>query len=792
VSPTQPPEDTHVHHGPRIALEIPVVLPDVGDHCDQCVGKLVDRLRSLRGITTAHVDEADGGHHLCLHYEPNLVTLEQIERLARDAGAKLTAQFRHETLRIPDMDCGDCAQSIEHVIGRVRGVTQVAVSYAAERMRLEFDASLVTRDEIVARLRSMGYSVLESDEEPHGVLGHHAELARSIASGVALGCAVAAERYGAPWLVVFASYAAAYLLGGYDVARHGFTAVARGSFTIDLLMSLAALGAAAIGKWADGGLLIFLFSLGHALEEEAMERARHAITALGQLAPRTARVRREAAIAERSVDEIQRGDIVIARPGERIPIDGRVASGASSVDESPITGESMPVAKRVGDDVFAGTLNGGGLIEIEATKLASETTLARVVRLVSETETQKSRTQTLVDRVARVLVPTTLVAVALLCVVPPLVGWLAPADAFLRAMALLVSASPCALVIATPAAVLAGIARAAKGGVLVKGGVHLENLGQLRAVAFDKTGTLTRGRLEVTDVVPASGVSERALLAAAASLEQGSMHPLARAIVAHAAALGIELTEPRASQSVDEQGVRGELDGATTWIGSATLLARQGLTLPADLARSAAAVEAAGRTCVLVWRAEAVLGALGLADQPRGEAASTLRQLRAQGIDHLVMLTGDNATVAQAIGSAVGTSTVRAALRPEDKLRVVRELERSLGPTAMVGDGVNDAPALAGATLGIAMGALGSEVALETADVALMADDLHALPFAVGLGRASRRIIRQNLAVALGVVALLAPLAIAGAVGVGAAILLHEGSTLVVVANALRLLRYAP
>ena len=354
--PSNQAETPHAD-GPSVAVEIPVVLPHVDDARDQCVDRLLERIAVVRGITQVHLDTADGGPRLCLHYDANLVTLAQVERLVHGEGAQVAARYRHETLRIPDMDCGDCAQSIEHVVGRMPGVLRVAVSYAAESMRVEFDTTHLQREEIVLRLRSMGYSAEAREPAAESWIVRHGDLVRALGAGLALGLAFAAERTGLPLFVFAPLYALAYLLGGWELARHGVAAVLHGSFTIDFLMTLAALGAAVLGHWADGGLLLFLFGLGHALEEEAFARARRAVGALEKVAPRSARVRRGGQVSELAVEAIERGDVVIVRPGERVPVDGRVESGTSEVDESTLTGESVPVAKAIGATVLAGTVN---------------------------------------------------------------------------------------------------------------------------------------------------------------------------------------------------------------------------------------------------------------------------------------------------------------------------------------------------------------------------------------------------------------------------------------------------
>ncbi|MCO6411105.1 MAG: cadmium-translocating P-type ATPase, partial [Thiogranum sp.] len=589
-----------------------------------------------------------------------------------------------------------------------------------------------------------------------------------------------------PPTVSLGLFIGAYATGGWFALRDAWQSLRQGRFDIDTLMIVAAAGAAALGAWAEGALLLFLFSLGHALEHRAMDRARRAIEALAELAPRTALVQRDGREVDVPVEDLQRDDRVIVKPGQRIPADGEVLTGTSAVDQAPITGESMPVDKQAGDAVFAGTVNGEATLEIRVTRLARESTLSRMVRMVAEAGAQRSPTQRFTERFERIFVPVVLIGAGLLIAVPPLFGF--PfAESFYRAMAVLVAASPCALAIATPAAVLSGVARAARGGVLVKGGAHLENLGTLRAIAFDKTGTITRGEPRVTDIVPFD-VEENALLETAAAVESRSGHPLAKAIVNAAQARGLRWPDAGELESVTGKGVQALFNGETVAIGNLKLFRDE--TVPADVRTAVTRLEAEGKTTMVVQADERFLGVLALADTPREGAGEVLERLHSLGIRKTIMLTGDNERVGQAIGNAVGLDEVRAGLLPEDKVSAVDELLRRHGQVAMVGDGVNDAPALARATVGIAMGGAGTDVALETADVALMADDLNTLPFAVGLSRAARRIIRQNLWLSFGVVAVLIPATLTGLAGIGPAVIVHEGSTLVVVINALRLLGY--
>ncbi len=794
-----------------LRLEIPVLLPGVEDERDQCVERLQELLSQRKGIHQVHVERENGQARLCIHYDPSMTSLSQVQRWAEQAGAQVSDRYRHETVRITGMDCPDCALSIEHILGRMDGILNVSVNYAAERMRIEYDSQVVSRQDIFKRVAYLGYEISEEEEE-RGWLRENWELVLAILSGAFLLLGWAGESFlGLPRVAAIGLYALAYVTGGYDATRHGLKAVRHLRFDIDFLMVVAAIGAAVLGEWAEGALLLFLFSLGHALEHYATGKARAAIRALGELTPETALVRRDGQEVELPVKEVMRGDIVVVRPGDRIPVDGRVIQGQSAVDQSPITGESVPVEKGEGDEVFAGTVNGEGTLEIEVTRLAQDTTLARVIRMVEEAQTQKSPTQQFTERFERIFVPTVLAGVVGVVFLPPLLGWLPFGEAFLRGMTILVAASPCALAIATPSAVLSGVAQAARNGVLIKGGVYLENLGAVRAMAFDKTGTLTHGQPKVTDILvrrrttdagapTGADRAEDEILRVAAAVERRSNHPLAQAVVREAERRGLALPQAGDLESITGRGVRSALDGQPVLIGNLGLFEVEGLSVPEDIRAQMEALEAEGKTTMIVYGPAPAsdgqapsadfLGIIALADTPRPEARETLERLRALGIRETIMLTGDNERVAAAIARQVGLTDFKANLLPEQKVEAIQALLTQYGRVAMVGDGVNDAPALAQATVGIAMGGAGTDVALETADVALMADDLSKLPFAVGLSRQARRIIRQNLIASLGVVILLIPMALFGLVGIGIAIVFHEGSTLVVVANALRLLGY--
>ncbi len=810
-------------------LAISNALPGVEEADDGCIGRFGERMKAQTGISEAHLEEHEGQTVLCLHYDPNLVPLERVERIARDTGVEITTRFRHETLPLLGMDHGTSSANIEQAVQAIPGVLSVGVSYPSEKMKVEYDSTLTSHAAIVQVVRSLGFRFGEPDEhaghdheghkhdhkdhkhdheghEEHG--GHeghsHApvpeganwfrrnpELSMSLLSGLLLAIGFLGERaFQLPRLPALGISIAAYIAGGLDLARHGLPSALRGKLDVDFLMLVAAIGAAVLGEWVEGALLLFLFSFGHALEHYAMERARNAIQALGKLTPKVARVRRDGTELEVAVEALRVGDIAIIRSGDRIAVDGKILQGRSAVDQSPITGESVPVEKAPGDGVFAGAINGEGALEVEVTKLAQDTTMARVIKMVEEAQTQKSPTQSFTDNFERIFVPVVLATVVLAAIVPPLLGWLAWKVAILRALSTLVAAAPCALALATPAAVLAGIGQAARNGVLIKGGVHLENLGTLEAIALDKTGTITRGKPEVTDILVFGDISKQELLRLAASVESRSAHPLAQAVVRKAQEQKLELVASGELQSLTGRGVQAEVNGSVVRIGSPKLFTEANIAIPQEAADANQKLGEAGKSTMLIGLGERVVGVLALADQPRPETPATLAQLKKLGIKSLIMLTGDNQRVADTIAKTVGLTDVRADLMPESKVTAIQELLKQYGKVAMVGDGVNDAPALANATVGIAMGAGGTDVALETADVALMADDLSKLPFAVALSRESRRVIQQNLFISLGVIALLVPSTLFGFANIGVAVFFHEGSTLVVVANALRLLHF--
>ncbi|MCO5209837.1 MAG: cadmium-translocating P-type ATPase [Caldilinea sp.] len=668
--------------------------------------------------------------------------------------------------------------------------------------------------------RNTAYQTLSPGERPAWrTIGFWKENYEFVLAGITLAALLAGwiggEVTGAlpPWSVTTLAVIA-FVAGGYSGFVGAWEQAKEGKFDIDFLMLAAALGAALINEWVEGALLLFLFTLSGALETYAMGRTRKAIESLGKLRPATALVRRDGSEAILPVEELVIGDVVLVKPGDRLPVDGVVIGGNSSIDQSAITGESLPVSKHLGDQVFAGTINGGGALEVEVTKLASETTLSRIITLVQDAREDATPTQQFIDRFSQ---PYTyaVIGATLLAMILPYFFLNEPFSTTLyRAMTLLVVASPCALVISTPASALSAIAAAARQGVLFKGGAYLELMGKTDIIAFDKTGTLTPGRPVVTNIHPLTNHSVENLLRVAASAETLSEHHIAKAVIEKANELGLSLDKPIDFKALPGEGIMARFDRGghieTIYIGNDRLFMNQEMELSPAIRMIGNALQRQGKTVMLVVRRSTVADTLGaerdwevmgyiaVADALRANAAEMVEQLRANGIKHIVMMTGDNHAAADYIAGQAGIDEVYADLLPEQKLELVKEL-REQGNVAMIGDGVNDAPALATAQVGIAMGAGGTDVALETADVVLMSSDLSKLPFTLQLSRKAERIIRQNVIFSVSVIVVLVmstillPLFIPGfLLPLPLGVVGHEGSTLIVVANGLRLLRMKP
>lgn len=716
---------------------------------------------------------------------------------------------RELVFRIHGMDCAEEVTVLKREVGPVvGGAERLTFDVINGRMGVPAGGAAVSADAVQAAVARTGMRAeLWTGEEKVSDGGRfwerHGRTALTVASGIfalagflahaasdgwtaALGSEGMGESHAVP-LLARVLYGAGILAGVWFFLPKAWLAVRRLRPDMNLLMTVAAVGAVLLGEWLEGVTVAFLFAVSLALESWSVGRARRAIAALMSLAPPTARIKRGEQEVEVRPDEVAVGTRFVVRPGEKLPLDGRVVGGTSEVNQAPITGESVPVAKAPGDTVFAGTINGNAALEVESTKAASDTTLARIIKMVGEAQSRRAPSERWVETFARYYTPIVMAVALLVLAVPPLLFSAPWADWVYRSLVLLVIACPCALVISTPVSIVAALAAAAREGVLIKGGVYVEAPARLKAVALDKTGTLTEGTPGVVEVVPLGGHGERELLERVAAMEARSDHPLARAITEYAASRGVRPEPAKDFRIIQGKGASGTVGGKRYWVGSHRYLEERGQETP-DVHERLEAMSAAGRSVVVVGTDEHVCGLIALADSVRPHAKKTLEDLRAAGVEHIVMLTGDNKGTAEAVGRETGVDEVRAELLPEDKVRAVEALVSRYGSVAMVGDGVNDAPALGRATVGIAMGAAGSDAAIETADIALMSDELSKLPWLVRHSRRTLAVIKQNIALSLGVKAVFVVLTFAGYSSLWAAIAADMGASFLVIFNGLRLL----
>jgi Cd2+/Zn2+-exporting ATPase len=690
--------------------------------------------------------------------------------------------------KVEGMDCHEEVAILERTLTRLSGLEAIDADVMGQRLRVKYDAAKLTTTGIAEAVARTGMRAWLEHEEPQPAHTPASRLRYVALSGIALALGLGHQVAGLSLLPKWLPFALAIALGVVPIARRAITSVRAAILDINVLMLVAVAGAIALGEWGEAASVVFLFAVAQMLESRAMERARGAIAALMDLAPAEAIVRRGGQLATVAVDDVVIGDTVIVRPGEKIPLDGRVAAGFSHVNQAPVTGESLPVDKQSGDEVFAGTINGRGALDVEVTRLRRDSTLARIIHLVERAQAQRAPTQTFVDRFARIYTPIVLVGALFVALVPPIFLGGAWPDWIYRALVLLVISCPCALVISTPVSIVSALAAAARKGVLIKGGARLERLAAVKCVAFDKTGTLTKGQLRVESIAPLNGVPPSEILSLAASLEMHSEHPIGRAILRRAEETGAAAAAPEGFQALPGLGAEGRVGGTDVIVGSHRLFEARGLCSPeAELALDRLSAEGAGT--VMVGARGRAVGVIGVADEPREAARGAVETLRSQGIEHIAVLTGDHEPAARALAGNLGLDAWRADLLPEDKVAAVHELQSRFGALAMVGDGVNDAPALASADVGIAMGVAGTAAALETADVALMSDDLMKIPYAIRLSKATSRNIRANIAFSLVLKAAFLVLAVAGAASLWIAVIADTGASLVVVANALRLLR---
>ena len=765
-----------------------------GLDCADCAATLEKGIGRLNGVIDADVNFATA--KMKVTYDRVRIRPEQIEKAVGGFGYRATLlsadaghpEVRRSVFRLSGLDCADCAANLERRVGALEGVRSVQVNFAASKMTVEHTAPFA---EILKTVGQAGYKAEREEAGRHrpetGISWWaHRRTQATVASGIILAVAGALDLLGFSDPLVIPLYAAATIVGGYSTAKRGLYGLRSLTFDMNLLMTVAIIGAAAIGEWSEGATVAFLFSLGNTLQTYTMDKTRQSIRTLMDLAPPDALVRRNGVEQRLPVEEVAVGDLIIVKPGERIAMDGTVRSGMSAVNQAMITGESLPVEKAAGDAVYAGTVNEHGALEVEVTRVAADSTLAKIMHLVEEAQAQRAPSQQFVDLFARYYTPAVLLAAAGTMVLPWLLFGQDFAYWFYTGLVLLVISCPCALVISTPESIVSAIGNASRNGVLIKGGAYLEQMGAIQAIALDKTGTLTHGRPVVTDVLPLGEHTEQDFLAMAAAVEKWSEHPLAVAIVEKAGSLPLQ---PAVNfKALVGRGARADVDGQTVYIGNLRLFEDLGLN-PAQYMNRVTGLEEQGKTVMLVGSGGAIFGMIAVADTLRGSGRDAVRALRRVGMKHIAMLTGDNRRVAGAIAKDLGLDAYYSDLLPQDKVAAVQKLTKEFGTVVMVGDGVNDAPALAAANVGVAMGVAGSDTALETADIALMSNDLGKLAYVIDLSRRTVTVIKQNIGFAIMVKLVFVALTFLGFVDLWLAVLADMGSSLLVTLNGMRLMQ---
>jgi Cd2+/Zn2+-exporting ATPase len=774
-------------------ISLPVTLPTGFEECGRCISRLRDALVQVDGVVSVEVSPRDST--MTLVYDPHLASLDDVERRAASIGVELRERFDHKTFSLVGLDCPDCALKLEKGVGRLDGVLWVSTNFASASMSVEYEPDKVDVAAISKRVHDMGYNVREPGVEVGEMrrapgrrhLERQTVLTIIAGAGLAAGLILSWQGIGT---LAKAAYAIAAIAGGFYAARGALFSIRSLVLDMNVLMTVAVIGAVAIGEWFDAAMVMFLFSLGNALEARTIERARQSVRSLVDLFPTQACVRRDGQETVIPANDVRVGDLFIVRPGEKIPTDGVVESGSSTVNQASVTGESAPVEKSPGEKVFAGSINHRGSIDVTATATTSDNTLARILHLVEEAQAEKAPTQRFTERFGMYYTPAVIGLAVAVAVLPPLLFGAEYRHWIYVALTLLVVSCPCALVISTPVTIVSAIGNAARNGVLIKGGSHLEAAGHVRVVAFDKTGTITTGEARVTDVIPSEGFDADEVLSLAAGVESRSEHPLAEAIRRETAKRNIPGKQVTDFEALTGMGAAAKLDGGTCVIGNSRLMEQLDIDIFGS-AQRLSELQGQGKTAVLVASGRRLAGIIALQDTLRETARDSFHLLKGGGIERIVMITGDNEATARAVARDLDIDEYYAELLPQDKVDIVRLLiERFGSRVAFVGDGVNDAPALAAATVGIAMGAAGSDTALETADIALMSDDLGRLPYMIGLSRMALRTVKQNILFALVVIAVLICGALIGRLTLSLGVFGHEGSALIVIANGMRMLGF--
>ncbi|MCC6503751.1 MAG: cation-translocating P-type ATPase [Deltaproteobacteria bacterium] len=693
------------------------------------------------------------------------------------------------TLHIEGLDCEDEAKLIRSAMGGVKGITSIEINIMARAMKADYDDRLVTEQDIVKAIAGTGLKARKKEEAAKtSVWWKEPRILTLSACGLIILFAFVFEHvFGISHRSASFLYGIATLIGGYYPAKMGLAAVKTLRPNIRTLMVAGAIGAASLGLWEESALLVLIYSLGDVLEAYASDRVRGAVKKLMELAPKEALVRRDGQELFIEVGEVRVGDIIVIRPGEKLPLDGKVVKGSSSLDQSSITGESMPVSKEPGDEVFAGTMNQRGTIDVLVTKPFEDTTLGKIIHYVEEAEARKSSYQRFGETFGRYYTPS-MFALAILVVIIPTVIFGGFSEWFYRGLVVLVVSCSCGIALSIPVSVVAAVANAARHGVLIKGGAHLEAVSRLKAIAFDKTGSLTLGRPIVTDVVTFGELTDKAVLDIAASIESRSEHVLADAILKKAKEKGLSVSELDWFEAIPGMGAKAIINGETYCVGSLNLCTRLEVLTP-DAEGKIRDLERQGKTVVVLIGSKGLLGIIAVRDELRPDARDVLKRLKNMGMRSIIMLTGDNAQAAKKISEEAGVDRFMAELLPEEKVNAVIALKKDYGMVGMVGDGVNDAPAMVASDVGIAMGAAGTDVAIETGDVVLMADDLSKIPYVIELSGRTAANIKQNIVFSLAVIAFLVPMALAGVIGLVPGILINEVGGILVIVNGLRLLK---
>lgn len=757
--------------------------------CADCALKLEEVILKIQGVKEAQVSFVNSEIKVVSELTDSIQILETIKKMGYTIEEK--TNYREVTLTIEGMDCSKEQEIIEKKFKTLNGIVKFDIYLMSEQIKIQYNPSFLSVQDVVKSIAETGMkaSLVKTEEKGRSWLKDHRQTQLLILCGVFVSIAFIMERIGVPHNIARFVDALAIITGGYYPAKMGLSALRTLTLNIRLLMVVGAIGAAALNLWEEAAMLVFVYSLGDVLEAYAVDKARGAIKALMELLPKEALVRRDNIEATLPTEEINIGDIVIVRPGEKIPVDGCVVSGTSFVDEAPITGESIPVKKNVDSAVFAGSINQRGSLEVKVAKLVNDTTLAKILHSVEESQLRKSNYQRFGETFGKYYTPTMFVLGIGVAIIPPLFfggDW----HSFIyRGLVVFVVSCSCGLALSVPVAVVAAIANGAKKGIMFKGGAYLEIAKDLKAIAFDKTGTLTIGRPTVTDIVTFNEMSENNLLSIAGTIESRSEHPLADAIVRKSKEIDLDLSQNITEfESITGLGIQAKLNGKIYFIGNKRFIESKGVNINETQNTKISFFENEGKTPIIIGDSKNLLGIISIADQLRTETRETLRTLKQYGIK-VIMLTGDNEGTANAIARDAGVDEYLSQLLPEDKVNAVEKLKIKYGKIAMVGDGVNDAPAMAASDIGIAMGAAGTDVAMETGDIVLMADDLSKIPYVIKLSQRSIKNIQQNITASLLIIIFLVPAALFGWIGLLPGLLLNEGSAIFVILNGLKLLK---